>query len=255
MTTTRSKSKWGVVGLFLLAVIIGVFAFSNGQYVYKVTEESAQSRLDDAIKKRLASEKEPRIESARIHMSGNGLVVDAHITGKIPFKRIVSADVHAVGLPDYSSGKLYFRPINGQALEFSSIHVTQDKSKHHLLSDNIKYLIKKKAGEFIERHDLDELTQAVKEDGQKWLVNIAEKGVVYFLTTYPVYTFKHDVKGFVIRAAVKKIEIIDGVMHITLSLAQVAWTINVAIAIAGATIGFMIFLIQNPKWGAAIVAS
>ena len=248
--TTRHKVQALAGVLFILVPIIGFFAYNGATLRKEITTEEAQQRINDGLEKRALSEQRVNVESVTVRFADDKIYVNAKASG-IVRKRKLTAEVDAVGVPEYRSGGFYFLPT--APLNFKNVKVEKIEPSTGFFSKT-KELLKKKAEAFVVEHGWEDALQTFKVEFQEWVVATAEKGVTNALTKHPIYTLKNDMKGFAISAVLEKVKMADDKLVLTLSLVQLGYTIFISLVCLVVVIGMVAFLIMNPEWGMLIVA-
>jgi hypothetical protein len=232
-----------IIGLMVTAVVVAWFAYNGGTIPIEFTEQEAQERLDAALAKRAEGDpKILKIDSAIIHFIDNKLEIDGSVTGEWK-NRVVHADIHGIGTPEYRGGSIYFLP--SETVTFSNLTIEKRKEGDGgpVFFSRTMDALKKRTSQFIEEHDLTDLTEAFKADLKDWLVASAEKVVTEVLSRHSIYTVKNTPKGIVIKAVLEKVTIAGNKVIATLSFAQLGYTIIVALLLAILGIGLIAFLL------------
>jgi len=231
--------------LVVISLVVVFFAYTGGSKKFEFTTAEAQTLLNASLEKRALNEKSINIESATIIFSNNAVIIDATANGKIR-NRTVRADVHAVGKPDYRNGSFYFVPT--ERPRFNNVKVEKTEKKPGMF-DRTKEKLKQKVEELLAKHEWDDLTETFKADFKEWTLNFAEKEVERQLTKRPIYTAKDDLKGFVIKASVEKVEVVGDRIVVTVSVMQILHTIFIALVMLVSVIAIVVFLVMNPEFG------
>ncbi len=242
--SSRSKARLVVLGLFLIAVLVGWFAYNGGTYTVVITQQEAQTQINMALEKRAAQEKSFKIESVKVWFENNQIKIDAKVSGKVR-NRIVSTGIHGEGVPEYRNGSFYFRPT--VPVEFSKPQVDKIDTGKKAFSPT-KELLKKKAEQFVAKHGLDEIARTFKYDLEVWTTRVVQEHITIALSEYPLYTLEGG-KGIAIKTVLERVDVVGDKLHVTLSGIRLGYTIVIAALLLGGAIGLAIFLIKNPGFG------
>jgi hypothetical protein len=260
---SKRNGMWALVALMALAaVVIGFFAINGTTKEFVFTTAEAQALLNANLEKRALDEKTVNVESATVLFQDSKVIIDATVDGR-KFGRKVRADVHAVGKPRYDKGAFYFTPT--EKLVFSNLKAEKAQKDPGVFSktkERAKEVFKKQADKVITKLGLEdevsewqEVADTFRSEFQGWIVGVAESQVEKVLTRRPIYTSKDDLKGFAIRAAVQKVEVVGDRLVVTVSLTQILYSIFIAIMLVLAAVALVVFLFRNPRFGLGVLSS
>ena len=83
---------------------------------------------------------------------------------------------------------------------------------------------------------------------------LAETAIKAYLATRPVYRFKDDFKGFVLKAALINVAIEQNTLVVTFSLWSLTVTAVLFVLVLIGALAFIVFLIRHPLWGVGKIA-
>ena len=248
MIETDQKGKtapWASILFGLLwvgGIVLGVMSYSGGTYDYKVTTHMAQEQIDAALKRPMTGAfRDLKFSNPVVRFADGKVYVQVHIEGvihKFLVKRQVQADVFAVGKPDYHQGGFYFLPTETIRFENAKIERVEGGA-----FERTKELVKK----HLEESSWGDVLKEFKPEFEVWFKDIAQKALSTALAEHPFYTLKNDLKGFEIKAVLEKVQVVDDVLHITLSIAQLANTIMWALFVLVCAIGFTCLFFMRPE--------
>jgi hypothetical protein len=220
---SRRKLPWIVVALVGILATVGlVFSmFTASKLVF--TEPEIQERLNLQLPKTVRG---VTVERVVAHIARNRLALRIEVQGAV-VRQPISAVVSARGLPRYEgrSAEMYFDAddikIDQLTIAGRGVIGTDDTATRIPMSEA--------AGPAVER--------------------LAAAAIKAYLATRPVYRFKNDFKGFVLKASLVEVTIGQDALVVTFSL----WNLTVTCAIlAFVLIGILsiiYLLIRHPLWG------
>jgi hypothetical protein len=223
---SRRKLAWIVLALVGVLSAAGLFWTMFGTSVLVFTETEIQSQLNQQLPKTV---RELTIERVAVRLAESRLALRVETQGTV-MRQPVSAVASARGVPRYEAqkGEMYFD------------------------ADEVKIEQLAIAGRSIVGEDdtRRRLTAAVGSATQR----LAETAIKAYLATRPVYRFKEDFKGVVLKAALVDVKIEQNVLRVTFSL----WNLTMTVAIfALVLIGVLLviyLLIRHPLWGLGMIA-
>ncbi len=247
----RAGSWFGLLGLLVAACIIAWFAYNGGTYTAVFTADEVQQRIDAVNEQREASEpKGLHVGSAHVVFVEGRVLIDVTLWDVVK-GRLVQVDAHAEGSPEYRGGAFYFHPTG--PVRFTHMKIEREGSGGSHLFARTTEVFREKFAQFVAKHQLEDLTAAFKADFDEWVSAKAQKKLTAVLTRHPIYTLKNTLPGIAIRAVLDKVEVVDGTLHITLSLAQFGYSIFLAVTILLIAIVIGALMVTNPEWGVPIV--
>jgi len=220
---SRRNVAWIVVALVSVLATGGLFfsVFRTSQLVF--TEPEIQERLNLQLPKTVRG---VTVERVVAHLAQNRLVLRIEVQGAV-VRQPVSAVVSARGVPRYESrsAEMYFDAddvkIDQLTIAGRSVIGADDTATRGRMGEAVGPAVQRLAG------------AAIKA----------------YLATRPVYRFKNDFKGFVLKASLVDVTIGQDALVVTFSL----WNLTVTCAIlALVLIGILTIiylLIRHPLWG------
>jgi hypothetical protein len=79
--------------------------------------------------------------------------------------------------------------------------------------------------------------------------NVVATGMTAYLAARPVYRFKDDLKGIVVKAALADVAMQPDAIVITLSVVKLSATIGVGLAALLVIVVLVVQLVRHPRWG------
>lgn len=219
---SRNQVRLAALGLFLGSLFVGWLAYNGGIYTVEITQQEAQERLNAALQKRAAQEKTFEVESVKVLFEQNQVRVHAKISGKVR-NRVARTSLYGEGIPEYRNGSFYFHP-TGQ-MRFSGIAVEEMETEEKSFPETKKFL-RKKIKEYTTKYGFDGFDQTFKDECKEYVTRIIERHITVALSEYPLHTLE-DAKGFAIKTALEKVEIVGDKLHITLSVVRFGPTVFV----------------------------
>jgi hypothetical protein len=220
---SRRKLAWIVVALVGVLATGGLFfsVFRTSKLVF--TEPEIQERLNQELPKTVRG---VTVERVVAHLAENRLALRIEIQGAV-LRQPISAIVSARGVPRYEArgAELYFDAddikIDQLTIAGRSVIGADDTAAHTPLSAA--------AGPAVQR-----------------LADAAIKG---YLATRPVYRFKNDFKGFVLKASLVDVTIGHDALEVTFSLWNLTVTCAVFAFVLIGILSIIYLLIRHPLWG------
>jgi Protein of unknown function (DUF1439) len=225
---SKRKRVWIAVALVGVLSAAGLLLtmFRTSKLVF--TESDIQARLNQHLPKTF---KEVTIERVAVRLAENRLALRVDMQGTV-MRQSVSAVLSGRGVPRYEaqSGAMYF---------------DADDAK----IDQLKIARRSVAGGD-DTTPRSRLTEAAGSAVQR----LGESAMKAFLAARPVYRFKDDFKGIVLKAALVDVAIQQDTLVATFSL----WNLTLAVAtfalVLIAVLLVIYWLVRHPVWGLEIVA-
>jgi hypothetical protein len=220
---SRRKLAWIAVALVGVIATGGLFlsTFRTSKVVF--TEAEIQERLNLQLPKTVRG---LTIERVAAHLADNRLALRIELEGAV-LRQPVSAIVSARGVPRYEArgAALYF---DADDIEFDQLTVA---SRNVIGADDAaaRTPLSAAVGPVVRR--------------------LAEAGITAYLATRPVYRFKNDVKGFVLKASLADVTISQNALVVTFSLWNLTVTCAVFAFILIGALSIIYLLIRHPLWG------
>ena len=253
----RTAVRWAIAVLFFAAMLVGWFAYNGGTYTIVVTQEGAQAKLDAQLAHFAAQTQKPKhlervvFDSARVQFVDSEVVFDASISDTLAHlaNRTIRADVHATGGVEYRNGALYVHPTSMPRFT----NVFTHKEGRSVPFAKTLHLVGEKMKQFAAEHGWEEIGQTFTAEFEVWRDEHALKALSTMLDQYPVYTLKDSGTQLVVRAVLDKVEVVDNMLHVTLSVAQFGYSLLLALGFFVVACGLLGILIMNPELGLAFM--
>jgi Protein of unknown function (DUF1439) len=220
---SKRRIAWIVVALVGLLSAVGLVWSMFGSDRLTFTAAELQSRLNQQLPRTV---RDVTIERVDVALADNRLALRIATQARV-LQQPVSATVSARGVPRYvaQEAAMYFD------------------------ADEIKIEQLAIAGRTVVGEEGGRLGNAVRST----LQGLAESGIKAYLATRPVYRFKDDFKGFVLKAALVDVAIEQNTLTVTFSLWNLTMTAAM-FALILIILGLVIYwLIRHPRWGLNIV--
>jgi hypothetical protein len=220
---SRRKLAWIVVTLVGVLATGGLFlsVFKTSKLVF--TEAEIQERLNRQLPKTVRG---VTVERVAAHLADSRLALRVEVQGTV-VREPVSAVVSATGVPRYEA--------RGAELYFDADDIKLDQ-----LTIAGKNVIG--AGDAAARGPL---SAAVGPAVQR----LAEAAIKAYLATRPVYRFKNDFKGFVLKASLVDVTIGQDALVVTFSLWNLTVTCAILALVVVGILWIVYLLIRHPLWG------
>ena len=220
---TKRAMAWTCALLVGCIAAAALLASLFGTTTITFSESDIQARLNAQLPRTL---KDVTVESVTARLAAGRIALRTAVSGTT-LRQPFSAVVTARGVPRYDAGRgaVYFDP--------------DDVGLEQLVV----------RGRTLAGEDEAAGRGRVAEAANAAVRRIAEAAIKTYLASRPVYRFKDDFKGSVLKATITGVEITGTGLAISVSLLQVsAYVIGSAIMLilALAVVGF---LLRNPLWG------
>lgn len=234
----------GVLALIAAALLWGIY----GSHTISLTEAQIQERINAQLNKEIKPNggtgffvKSVGVKNATVSLGHEQLTALIEVEGTLRGAKKFSLTAQAVGNPEYSAGKFFFRP---SAIEVREFSFEGDSPSEVMTRLAKRYLSDEKA------------RQAVNDAAPKiesWMTTVAQNAATHVLDRRPVYTLKNDVKGVLIGAALESVKVRGDKLIINFSLWQLTLSVGIGLLCLLAAIGMLWGLIQYPMLGAAVI--
>ena len=240
----RKFTRMGVAALLLVAIICLWTAF--GTHTVTLTEAQIQERLSGQLNRDFPTKgaaklivKNVRLTYATVLLGEGSLSAFVGIDGEVRGGKRFSMSVRTLGAPRYESGKFFFQPDRVEVQDFAysggkPAAAVSALAERYLSNPKTRLLVRDAAAKM-----------------ETWITDAAESAATHALTGRPVYELKGDAKGWVIRAALKSVQVEPGRLNVTFSLTQLTVSVAVGLLSLVAAVAVLVFLALNPEWGAA----
>ena len=225
---SKRKLSWIVVACVGVLAAAGLVwaMFGSGKLTF--AESELQARLNQQLPRTV---REVTIERVAVRLADNRLALRIEIQGAV-LRQPVSATLSARGVPRYEAqkGEMYFD------------------------ADDVKLDQLTIAGRSVAGEEDSATRRRLTEAAGSAVQRLAETAIKAYLATRPVYRFKEDFKGIVLKAALVDVMIAQNALVVTYSL----WNLTVTAAtFALVLIGVLLlifWLIRHPRWGVETIA-
>lgn len=220
---SRRKLAWIAVAVIGVLAIGGLLfsVFRTSKLAF--TEPEIQERLNLQLPKTVRG---VTVERVAVHLAQNTLALRIEVHGAV-VRRPVAAVVSAQGVPRYErrSAELYFD------------------------ADDVKIDQFTIAGRTVIGADDSATRTPMVEAAGSAVQRLADAAIKAYLATRPVYRFKNDFKGIVLKASLVGVTVAQNSLVVTFSLWNLTATcaIYAAVLIGILAIGYL--LIRHPLWG------
>jgi len=216
---SRRKLAWIVVALVGLLSAAGLVWSVFGPERLTFTAAELQSRLNQQLPRTV---REVTIERVDVALADNRLALRIAMLARV-LQQPITATVSARGVPRY-------------AAQEAAMYFDADEIK-------IEQLVV--AGRTV----LGEAGGRLSNTVRSALQGVAESGIKAYLAARPVYRFKDDFKGVVLKAALVDVAIEQNTLAVTFSL----WNLTLTAAMFALILIMLVFviywLIRHPIWG------
>ena len=226
---SKRTLAWIVVAFLGVLSTAGLLFFTFGTSKLTFSESDLQTRLNRQLPRTV---REVTIDRVAVRLAENRLALRVEIQGTV-LRQPVSAVVAARGVPRYEaqSGEMYFD------------------------ADDVKVEQLTIAGRSVAGEEDAATRRRTTEAAGAAVQRLAETAIKAYLATRPVYRFKEDFKGVVLKAALVDVSIQQSTLAVTFSL----WNLTVTVAIFAVALILVLLavflLIRHPLWGLGTIAS
>jgi hypothetical protein len=225
---SKRKLAWIVVAVVTVAALAGLLWSLLGTSRLAFTEPDIQARLNKELPKTV---KDVTVERVTVHLADRRLALRVDLHGAL-LRQPLTAVVSARGVPRYEtqSGELYFD------------------------ADDVKIDQLTIAGRSIGGAD-DPAGARLGEAAGPGVRRVAETAMQVYLATQPVYRFKENFRGVVLRAALKDVTIEQNAVMVTFSIWNVTTTVAILAVVLIGVLSAVYLLVRYPRWGRRTVGS
>jgi hypothetical protein len=220
---SRRGVAWIVVTLVGLLSTAGLLWSIFGSDRLTFTAAELQSRLSQQLPRTV---RDVTIERVDVALADNQLALRVEMQARV-LQQSVSSTVSARGVPRY-------------AAQEAAMYFDADEIKIQQLAI---------AGRTVVGEEGGRLRNAVRSA----LQGVAEGGIKAYLAARPVYRFKDDFKGVVLKAALVNVAIEQNTLAVTFSLWNLTMTAALFALILIILVLVIYWLIRHPLWGLNIV--
>jgi hypothetical protein len=214
-----------VVGVLSIAGLLWTM-FGTSKIVF--TEAELQARLNQQLPRTV---RDVTIERVAVQLAESRMALQVEVKGTA-MRQPVSATVSARGVPRYEAqkGEMYFD------------------------ADDVKIDQLTVAGRSVAGDEDATTRRRLTELAGAGVQRLAETAIKAYLATRPVYRFKDDFKGIVLKATLVSVTIEQSTMVVTFSV----WNLTVTVAIYALVLIILLliiyWLIRHPLWGLSTIA-
>jgi len=216
---SKRKLAWVVVALVGLLSAAGLVWSVFGPERLTFTAAELQSRLNQQLPRTI---RDVTIERVDVALADNRLTLRSAMQSRV-LQQPISATVSARGVPRY-------------AAQEAAMYFDADEIRIEQLAIGGRTVVGEEGGR---------LANAIRST----LQGVAEGGMKAYLAARPVYRFKDDFKGVVLKAALVDVAIEQNTLAVTFSL----WNLTMAAAMFALILIMLVlviyWLIRHPLWG------
>lgn len=225
---SKRTLAWIVVTFVGVLSIAGLLFFMFGTNRFTFSQSDIQGRLNQQLPKTV---KEMTIERVAVRLAENRLALRIEMQGTV-LREPVSAIVTALGVPRYEaqSGEMYF---DADDLKINQLTI---------------------AGRSVVGEDDTATRSRFTEAVGLAVQRLAETAIKAYLAARPVYRFKQDFKGVVLKAALVDVTIRQNTLAVTFSLWNLTVTVGTFALVLLGVLLVIFFLLRHPLWGLGAVA-
>ena len=225
-----TKRQLASIALVILAgcAMLGTLWSAFGPEKIVLTTDQLQERVNRAL---------PREFRGVTIARGTIAVAESRVALRIEARasalgQTVSAVVSARGVPRYADerGEIYFDPEDVKVGDF-------------VLA----------GGNLVER--FDRLGAPLRQRLETAAGTVIATGIRAYLTARPVYRFKDDIKGVVLKAAIADIAMEENAIAITLSVVKLTAMVAVDLVALLVIVFLIAAVIRHPRWGESVAAA
>ncbi len=185
----------------------------NETQVVEIVGRQLERMASEEGQKKNAAAKNLRIKRIEVSLANN-ITVTAEVEGR-RFAQAFSATVHAVGTPDYrqKDNAFFFVASEFKVLAFSY--------KGSSVAEKATGLVRR----ITRNEEANNLAAELAPKLEEWVTHLAEASVKNGLERFPVYRIKDDMKGWLIKAGLKSVDVKNGEIVAVVSITQITWTV------------------------------
>jgi hypothetical protein len=220
---SRRSIAWIVIALVGLLAAAGLLWSIYGSDRLTFTAAELQSRLNQQLPRTV---RDVTIERVNVALADNRLALRIAMQARV-LQQPVSATVSARGVPRF-------------AVDEAAMYFDADEIKIEQLAIGGRTVLGEEGGR-------------LGNTARSALQGVAESGIKAYLAARPVYRFKDDFKGVVLRAALVDVAIEQNTLVVTFSLWNLTVTAAMFALILIVLVLLIYWLIRHPRWGLNIV--
>ena len=225
---SKRTLAWIVVALAGLLSAGGLLFFTFGTSSLTFSEAEIQSRLNDRLPRTV---RDVTIERVTARLGENRMVLRVEITGTA-LRQSISAVVSSRGVPRYEpqTGEMFFE------------------------ADEVKLDQLTVAGRSLSGEDGAAERKRLAAAAGSAVQGLAQIAIKAYLASRPVYRFKDDFKGVVVKATLASVAIEEDALVVTFSLWRLTTTVAVFATMLLAVLLAVYLLVRHPLWGLGTIA-
>jgi hypothetical protein len=225
---TKRTLAWIIVAVIGMLSAMGLLFFTFGKSMLTFSESEVQARLNGKLPRTV---KDVTIERVSVRLAENRLALRAEVSGTA-LRQAFSAVATSRGVPRYDAqnGAMYF--------DADDVRLEQLTVRGRTLSSDEEASTRGRIAEVA--------SSAVRR--------LVEAAIKAYLAALPVYRFKEDFKGVVLKATVVDIAIRGDRLALTVSLWQLTGTVAALVLALVAVLVAIVTLVRHPFWGLGTIA-
>jgi hypothetical protein len=220
---SKRALAWIVVSLAGLLSTAGLLFFMFGTSKLTLSEAEVQERLNNKLPRTV---RDMTIERMVARLAENRMALRVEVKGTV-LRQPIAAVVTARGVPRYEAqkGEMFFD------------------------ADDVKLDQLTVAGRSVAGEEDAATRKRLAEAASMAVQSLAQAAIKAYLASRPVYRFKEDFKGVVLKAALADVAIQDNTLAVTFSL----WRLSTMVAVFAfallAVLLAVLLLVRHPLWG------
>ena len=226
---SKRTLAWIAVAFVGVLATAGILSFMFGTSKLAFSEADIQARLNRQLPRTV---RDVTIERVAVRLAENRLALRIEMQGTA-MRQPVSAVVAARGVPRYEaqSGEMYFD------------------------ADDVKVDQLTIAGRSVAGEDDTATRRRLTEAAGPAVQRLAEAGIRAYLAARPVYRFKEDFKGIVLKAALVDVTIEQDALAVRFSLWNLTVTVAAFALVLFGVLLVVFLLVRHPRWGLGTIKS
>jgi len=230
---TKRTLAWSMLITLGLGAVLAAAWSAFGTNRVTLGQADLQARIDKMLPKRA---KDVTVQHLRITLTDDRMLlrVEAEVD-KLGQHFTVAAS--ASGRPRYESddAALFFEP---------DIITIEDLT---LQGGSMADRVETAAGRLKGR--LGEIVKDRAPEIDAAAARIAEQGIKFYLSTFPIYRLKDDAKGLAVRTVLRAVAIENGTLVVTFSVWGLTFVAAALALLVLLLAALVVQLIRNPRWG------
>jgi hypothetical protein len=225
---TRRQLAWIALTVLAALAMVGTLWSAFGPDKIVLTTAQLQERVNRALPREF---KGVTVEQATVTVADSRLALRVEASAAA-LGQTLKAVVSARGVPRYDSerGEIFFDAEDVKVTDFS------------LAGGNLAARIDRSGG-------------ALRDRVEAAAGNLIAAGLKAYLAARPVYRFKDDFKGLVLKAAIADVATQPDAVVITVSLVKLTETVGIDLALLLVFLVLIIALVRHPSWGLELLGA